>query len=312
MFKNSLISNLTPICLLTCVIFGMTATVTVSGANDEIQFMGIRKPERTPLIPATLETLTTFRAEKAEKISRYEMVETDRGLVPEPSELASMISAIGALQRSYPVPVCKEYAYKTNQKVGTRFPYSIEANERLVDALDKLEENSGGILQWYLLHDRIIISEQPTMGKEDEIYIMDRPIRVTIEADLLEEAFIQVEAAYNKLYADLPFVIMPLEPYLMLQGHPDASDGGKFELQMEGSLREVILTLLDQLQDIDTLYGLSEIADMKGRRYYAFSLSKDFGSKLGPPMGPDTAERIIAMKERSEQRLEDYFSRIQH
>jgi hypothetical protein len=136
---------------------------------------------------------------------------------------------------------------------------------------------------------------------------MDRPIHVEIEADTLEQALEQVEAAYNKQYPDAPpFFADPMFPHLLLKGPPAVSgQTGKFVLKKEDTLREVVLALLDEMQDPALRYGLADVHigdrhffDFVVKRYDAPILSESL------PEGEDYAK----LRQSSQQRLDGYLA----
>ncbi len=265
------------------------------------------------IIPVTAETLIELRAAEHVPVFDYQLVETEIGAVPVTDNLATRLGATVALKKAYPVPMCLEFAYLSGPGDAFRFPFAIEANERLVDALDKLEERSEGSVKWLLLRGRIVMydDDQNRAGKV-EPYIMERPIRVHIDADLLEEALEQVETAYDTQHGDIPFVVQPPLPWLLLQSRPtDTGERGRFTGEMAGSLREVVLALLDEMRDPALCYGLSERVDGMRRRFYTLTVKKDYGKNTDPHGDTDQGLQYKRLHDASQQRLAEYLSRLE-
>jgi hypothetical protein len=253
--------------------------------------------------------LTSLRAPARVQKDAYEAVQTDAG--PTVSQLDGMCNQLFAmltLGEAFKVPYCFECVHPAR---SPKFPFAVESNERLVDALDKLKQNSNGFFEWMLLHQRIVLSAQPPAGK-NAIYIMDRPISVQIGAETLQAALEQVEAAYNKQYFDLPLVVLPTSPRLVPKARPEASgETGKFVLKQEGTLREAVLAILDQMQDPAVCYGLSEMMDRKDRRYFALNVKKDDAPDLDTFADGNEVTLAVSMAQSSMQRLQGYLDRAE-
>lgn len=268
-----------------------------------------------PLPAVTPELLTSLRAPaRIEKVD-YQLVETERGPMPVSDGLSTHHSAIRALRAAFPVPLCKEFVYGDQEirdrKATLRFPFAVEANERLVDALDKLEEISDGLVRWMLLHERIVLTATGPV-RRDEFHVMDWPLEVDIEADTLLEALEQVEAAFNKTYPDSPPLIVHSHyVQLDLQGRPEGSgQTGKFLLRTESTLREAVLSLLDQMQDPAVCYGFFASWDLQGRWHFVLRLRKDDAPQWNT-YANDEGVIHDQLLQRAKERLEGYFSRAE-
>jgi len=295
-----------------CVVFCMM-TITALGISQNLTFAGPQNPPSgaKSLAPVTVKTLTELRATcRVEKIA-YRLTETPQGTNPTTDGGATQGQAVSAIKEAFQIPVCQEWAYQAASGEGPRFPFAVEANERLVDALDKLKQNSNGFMQWMLLHERIVVTAQAPASRGGP-YIMERSIRVEIDANTLEEALEQVEVAYNKQYSDMPPLLTdPFLPSLVLRGPPT----GKFSLKLEGTLREVVLDVLDEMQDPALCYSLAEL-EMKNERFFALRAMRFDISVLDRPLDEDASVDEIAqyrsisqsLRQNADQRLAEYFS----
>lgn len=213
-------------------------------------------------------------------------------------------SAMRALMGAFPtVSLCREWAYYPPGSEAPRFPFAIEANERLVDALDKMRRNSNGFIDWMLLHQRIVISAQtPAAGGEQ--FIMDRRIHVDLQADTLLEALEQVETAHNDQYPDAPpLVVSPLSfPTALFEGAPGSGGRSvKLALKTEDTLREIVLAILDQMRDPALRYNLSESMVKEGR-FFSLTVSR-FDVETNNRMSMPEA---CALVRNGEERLDGY------
>lgn len=137
---------------------------------------------------------------------------------------------------------------------------------------------------------------------------MDQHVRVEIQAETLLEALEQVEKAYNDLYRDVPLIVKPIFVRLVLQRWPtDGTTTGKFGMKATGTLREVILTVLDEMRDPAICYSLTSAYDARGRRYFILDLRKDDAPDLHFYADGDEMMQHLQLSERSLQRLETYF-----
>ena len=256
-----------------------------------------------PLVAVTPESLASLRVPARVETVAPQPVETDQGVVDLNIDgMSDQGSVPLTLWKAFPtVPLCQEWAPSGE---SPRFPFAVEANERLVDALDKLRENSDGFMDWALLHGRIVVTAKAPASE-----IMDRLVRVDVTAKTLQEAFEQVEAAYNERYSDMPVLASPLYPRLLSKGRTDVlGETSPFELQTEGSLREVVLTILEQTEDPAICYSLSEIIDSKSRRYFALRLMKRDAPELRTYADGDEYLLHETMLEDSHQRLDAYLA----
>ena len=257
-----------------------------------------------PSVAVTRESLLALRAPaRVEKVA-YQLVDTDKGPMPLNVDGESDLgSATRAIQEAFPtLPICREWPPNGE---GPRFPFAVEANERLVDALDKWRDNSNGFVDWVLLRGRVVVTTQSLPSS-----IMDRPIHVDVTATTLQEALDQIAVAYNDRYSDFPLVVWPHSPRLMLRGRPEAASGESQEiaLRTEGSLREGILAVMDQMEDTGVCFGLSDIIDPQGRRYFALHPTKDDAPELDSFADADEAALHNDMLQRNTQRLEECFA----
>lgn len=185
-------------------------------------------------------------------------------------------SAIIAVRRAFPtVSLCRELAWYPPGSDAPRFPFAIEANERLVDALDKLKQNSNGFVDWMLLHQRIVICTQSPAVKGEQ-YVMERTVQVDIQADTLLEALDKVEGAYNDQYPDAPPIVVTLLsfPTALFEGAPGPEGkSGKLSLKTADSLREIVLTVLDQMQDPALRYHMTEMM-MDRERFFQLTIRR--------------------------------------
>lgn len=255
-----------------------------------------------PSTKVTPESLLNLRsASDVENVS-YETVETDRGILPMNTDgMSDLASATGAIKEAFPtLPLCREWPAHGETP---RFPFAIDANERLVDALDKLYKNSHGVVDWVLLHGRVVVKTESLAST-----IMDRTVAVNLESSSLQDALEQIAAAYNDRYSDFPLVVWPCSPRLMMRGSAEISGQAKdFVLDIEGSMREVILSVMDQLEDPGVCYGVSDLVDSLERRYFALHPKKDDAPELGLYEDADEAALHHTMLEDAIQRLEEYF-----
>jgi len=256
--------------------------------------------------PVTVEMLTTLRAQERNTPGTVAF-----GLNPDGSPYATetcgttAMDATIALRRTYDVPYCVEYGPSNPEY---RFPFAIEPNQRLVDALDVLKENSGGYAQWRLLHGRIILTYgQPT--EAGEVFIMDRPVKVDFQARTWREAIVQIESAYNAQYSDLPLIMDALCP-----DHDDQIPilhGQKATLAYpsDSTLREAVLSILDASGQPWAEYSLWIGTGGRDHRYASVTItlpdSRDAFEKEG-----DYA-RYRARTDAKKERLDQYFADAQ-
>jgi hypothetical protein len=119
----------------------------------------------------------------------------------------------------------------------------------------------------------------------------------------------QVEASYNKEYSDVPLVILPASPRLALKGRPTASGkDGAFQLKQEGSLREIFLAVLDQMQDPAVCYDFAEVIGPKGCRFFELHATKEDQPDLDQYADTNEAMLHASMSQDFTRRLEGYLS----
>lgn len=181
----------------------------------------------------------------------------------------------------------------------------IQPNQRLVDALDALKKSSQGFAQWRLLHGRIIITfRQPSNGAS--VFVMDRSVRVDIEASSWEGLLLQIEKVYNAQYCDVPLLIgtvcLALDEEAPLI---EAKGTSLFSYKAEATLREVLLSIFDKVGDPALRYGLSGYKDtQKGKPYDQIWISKP-GCTNDHETSEGRSAHIAATEER-QQRLDTY------
>jgi len=215
--------------------------------------------------------------------------------------------AVIMLAKAFAVPLCQERGFQPGLGDGPEFPYVIEAEERLVDALDKLKKNSNDYLKWALVDGRIVIASQTPPGK-GRTFVMDQPVRVQINADTLGQALEQVEAACNRQHPDNPpFLADPRVPGPLFKRSPAAPGmSGKFKLDREGPLRDVALAVLDELHDPALCYMLTEL-ELNGHRYFAFRVTRfDAGMFIMPKTGEPADPELGVLWREALKRVEDY------
>jgi hypothetical protein len=267
----------------------------------------------SPAIPGvvTSKDLTTLRATARMEELHYPDIQTDQGPLPDISKGTSTQGAASTtLKLAFPsVPFCQEWACQASSTVETIFPFAVEANERLVDALDKLKRNSNGFMDWRLLHGRIILSATDPSG-EGATSAMNRLIHVELQANTLLEAFVQIEAAYNDQFPKgAPLVNFPMFFNLEVGAFPS----GTLALKTENTLREIVLTVMDQMQDSALCYGLSESA-FKGGHYLDLHALRydcrliDSPSDSVAPVSTVDIRTTHTIKQVAEDRLERYFN----
>jgi len=257
--------------------------------------------------PVTLETLTTLRAqERSDAHSVVAGMDDNGELYAYEDGNADQGSVTRALEKAYGIEICGEYDVSG---ANVRFPYVIERNQRLVDALDALREKSDGFAQWRLLHGRIIITfREPS--EEAPVFIMDRTLSVDIEAQTWRALMMQIETAYNARYRDVPLLVNTVcldmdEVTPLTAGNGTSS----FRYQAEASLREVILGIFDKVGNPSLDYGL-------GGGTSAWTQRRDYHLTIGRPdcrKDYETAEELTASRKAGEerrQRLDTYYERI--
>ncbi|HPG69926.1 MAG TPA: hypothetical protein PLO37_24000 [Candidatus Hydrogenedentes bacterium] len=220
--------------------------------------------------PVTVEMLTALRAQER-VAAETRRTGTDREGKPYVVEAdgTTQVYATLALRKTYNVPCCVEFA---PSKPEVRFPFVIEPNQRLVDALDALKQKSGGFAQWRLLHGRIILSYgQP--GKEGEMAVMDRPVKMELSAATWREAMLQIESAYNEQYDDMPLVVHVICPEsndevpILGEGKGEA-----LEIETEASLREIVLSILDKIGDPRITYTSGAVSGSSAPAHYRLTI----------------------------------------
>jgi len=255
--------------------------------------------------PATIETLSALRAQELTAAEGW-VLGLDQEGNPYAAEMkdTDAVHATVALRRAYDVPYCAEYGPSNPEY---RFPFAIEPNQRLVDALDVLKKNSGGYAQWRLLHGRVILTYGERTGA-NEIFIMDRPLKVDFQARTWREAIVQIESAYNSQYYDVPLVLDVVRP--------DSNDevtilredkSESLHMKSDVSLREVVLSILDEVGDPRVVYGLATTTDVLKRCYHVLRIRyPDVPAEFE---SADAAlrckDRIRAQTERLERYLDD-------
>jgi hypothetical protein len=294
-----------------CIFFAI-AVIRMSAFAGNPEMMS--KPGVPPVL-VTAETLTSLRAaERAQEVD-YQTMNTPWGTAPVSDGLADQGSASRAIRRAFRVPICNEWAWQPNGATlghdpKPRFPFAVEANESLADALDKLKRNSGDRLQWLLLDKRIILTTRPD-ARKDEVYIMERPVHVDIKAETLHEALEQIETTYNKQHSDVPLAVYPPWERLVSMKRADAS--GKvtnFTVKKEGSLREIIVDVLDQTQDPAVIYGLSEVIDKQGRRCFTLTVRKEDAPELDESITAEDRALWQTLSQRFAERFKWYMARV--
>jgi len=254
----------------------------------------------------TLETLTTLRAQQGRTVRSVTGGLDDQGKpYAFQHDEADQGKALIAIERAYGVPICGEYDVSGN---GVRFPFAIERNQRLVDALDALKANSNGFAQWRLLHGRIIITFRvpPEDGSQ---FVMDRVIKADFEARTWKELLMQIETAYNAQYLDVPLLASSFCIDMEKEVPLVAGDAKEpFRFQGEAPLREVVLSIIDDVGDASFYYGLSGCSDARNGFHYRFRIwRKDCRVDF------ETVEERAAQRQEAEERderLNAYVERI--
>ncbi|HOZ45882.1 MAG TPA: hypothetical protein PLO37_14535 [Candidatus Hydrogenedentes bacterium] len=267
----------------------------------------------SPLLPATPDVLTSLRAaERIEKLN-YQLVETDQGSVPIADGLSTHDSAIRAVQAAFRVPVCEEVLYGNQavevRKAQLRFTFAVEANERLVDALDKLTATTDGLVQWRMLDGRILLIRHDPLSGPD-LDIMDWPVDVDVNAETLLGALQQIEAAFNQQYPDsAPLLVRSMYVQLDLSGPAeDPGQTGTFLLRSKSTLREAVLAVLDRMQDPAVCYMLVASTDQQGRMHFALWLTKDDAPQWNTYASGEEMSKHQELMAEGRDRLEGYFS----
>jgi len=306
MIGSSIHNRIAATCIFPCIVALCTTVAQMARARDIVAMMSAPLVSSTPITP---DMPTSLRAAERIQEYSYELVQTSRGLGPITDGMADQGAATRTLTKAYPVlPVCQEWAYAPSAGDSSRFPYAVEANERLVDALDKLKQNSNGFLQWMLLHQRIVVTARPLANK-GETYIMDRSVRVEIEADTLLHALEQLEVAYNNRYPeDQPLSFDPVYLHLLMKGPSEGSaQAGKLVLKMEAPLRELVLALLDEMQDPALCYSLADTS-LEGNRFFQLRIARFDASNSD--VSADQLAQGEAIDTRSQQRLQVSLDRV--
>jgi len=203
--------------------------------------------------PVTLEVLSALRAERD---FRKESLRVDgdpfagtAALVPVGG--IAIADAIGLLRRGYEIPLCTEWDLDAHD-APPPIQFSIHEGERLVDALDSLEEASGGTARWRLLEGRIVI----TVRAAHEVEVpgmLDQIVEVAIEETSLRDALLELEASFNEQHRyGLPFLLG------LGCDIADAQARVPYRLSGRMTLREAILGLLSQMDDPWATYSLTQ------------------------------------------------------
>ncbi|NLN94215.1 MAG: hypothetical protein GX130_13035 [Candidatus Hydrogenedens sp.] len=207
--------------------------------------------------PVTPEMLLSLRARQGMDVSKDPLnvspVMDEGQIVPttRKENKATFDSAAYFLMRAFDIDISFEIAVDlefSNEKRS--FYYSVGINERLFDALEKLVEASEGYIRWRLLDGRIVLTAMPD---DDRITAGDRILQVDIDAATMGEALSQLERAYNEQYTDVPFIFDTRDHKFF---HSNTAAGDRFRVQGQNTLRDIIISLLNQWNPIKAYYRL--------------------------------------------------------
>jgi len=258
--------------------------------------------------PVTLETLTTLRATQTSTPSSiYGRNERGEPYLIE-DKMMDRFSAISALMKSFDVPMCIE---SDAQERGDKlFDYTIQKNERLVDALDDLNKRTSGYIEWRLLKGRIVLVAGQSLAKE-EVYLMDRPIRVDIQAENLAQVFLEIETAYNEQYADVPLTITPSCLNIDYHAPFTSAEGPRtLVIKTEAPLREIVLQVLEENGEPWLRYHMCETFDHVKRRYYDMRIN-DLRDCRDEFQSREEIDRTRAENKARYERLDNYLDRAE-
>ncbi len=222
--------------------------------------------------PVTPEMLITLRARGGVDASRDPLltppvVENGR-IIPQAPKAnnATIDSAQFALKQAFNISVSMEGApgiVESMEAGEERFAYAALANERLLDALERLVQASGGRVRWRLLGGRIVLTAMPA-PPSDVVPIGDRQVDVDIDAENFGDAMLQLEIAYNQQHLDVPFAFRTNNYQL---AHAKAWNGGNFRVQGKETLRNIILSFMNQSDPTQGEYILCSKHVAVDRRY---------------------------------------------
>lgn len=198
-----------------------------------------------------LEALLTQRAERG---FRKESLRVDGNPLAGTAALVpvggiSVEDAIGLIRRAYEVRLCREFDIAVPGGLPP-IHFSIHEGQRLVDALDALEEASGGVARWRLLEGRIVV----TVRAEHEVDVpgmMDQIVEVFIEESRLMDALLALEASFNEQHrGDIPLILS------LNCEWSEEPDRELYWLSGAMTVREAVLRLLAQMDDPSATYSL--------------------------------------------------------
>lgn len=223
--------------------------------------------------PVTPEMLLSLRAHHGMDVSKDPLnvtpvVEDGQIVSLERKEnKATLDSAESYLARAFDINICSEGAPHTQfSKLDYVLDYNIEMNERLVDALDRFVEASNEHISWRLLDGRLVLS---VSSKDDSFPIGDRMMQVDIDAATIGEALSQLEDAYNEQYTDVPFAFYTRDHTFF---HSNAITGNRFRAKGQDTLRNIVISLLNQWDPAQASYSLSArhapVHKKHARQYY--------------------------------------------
>jgi len=230
--------------------------------------------------PVTLDMLTNLRAKNSYDVSRHPLraivsYEGDRLLTTDQvtsieykKNNATISSACSVLRSTFDIPISYEGAPQDPSFGSTyTFDYKVQANERLVDALNRLVEATNDQLQWRLLEGRLIMTVVPEEQAETTL-IGDRQVQVNIQADTFGDALQQVENAYNQQHTDIPLAVH-ISNYEV--AHKSATQKSGLVLEGNYPLRSIVVKLLNQVDALQAEYFISPTQSVRNnlmRKYY--------------------------------------------
>lgn len=215
--------------------------------------------------PITPEMLTTLRARGSADASRHHSsaIVTFKGdrlmtrdqitSIEFKENNASISTARMEMERVFGLPISAEGPpHLSDFGTAHKFDFKISANERLIDVMERLVKATDNQVRWRLQQGRLILTTTPR-EQEGLLPIGDRKVQVDIRADTYGDACLQLELAYNQMYADIP---LRISMFSYDVAHMPANGADDFQVQGEYPLRNIIVDLLNQTGIYQSNYNL--------------------------------------------------------
>lgn len=220
------------------------------------------------IAPVTLEVLESLRSPTALGAQSVEV----HGIDAEGRPYGEVLEGVrwsdtpGLFRRAYGLRPCVEYDPGSEELPPMRF--QIDAGQRLIDALDSLENASKGKVLWRLLEGRVVITGLPPTSSTASA-TLDQEVDLDLRAVTLGDALRALEVAFNLQSDEMPIIIAAVCNNLSVEKvHFTKLDTGALKIQGRTKMRNALLAALNATAQPQLRYTASQrIAHESGEIY---------------------------------------------